>query len=381
MPSPDIIDFETLLAPISEEAPTGVALRGGEPAERAAFQKVKDAREVCRAAERQALNAWGEERAEVEPPDWGAVKEAALEVLGTRSKDLWIAAWLLEALIREDGFAGLRDGFRYIRELVDKYFDDGLHPKPDLELGEDLGDTTAQLTGLFDGALAPAIDQIAIAFGDDGPLTSGDYKMSAELEKLTDPAVKQARIDEGTLPLSRFEALARSETPSDFLKTNYEDAEAALTEFKQLGTLLDAKFGYEFAPPTSSLRENLEDCLARMRSLSKHVLEADDGDGERTSGEMTTTPTGQIVPGGGGGVASGRVATREDAFKVLNQVAEFFERTEPHSLIPFALRQVVGWGKMSLPDLLKELINDDGVLSDLHRRTGVPTKEEAAEEY
>jgi len=381
MPSPEVLDFEALLAPISEEAFTGAALRSGESEQRAVFQKVKDARETCRAAERQLLNAWGDEAGDIDPPDWREVKSEAIDVLTNHSKDLWVAAWLLEALIREDGFAGLRDGFRFIREMTEKFFDYGLHPQPDEELGEDLSDTTAQLTGLFDGALVPAIDQIPIAMGDDGPLTSGDYKMSAELEKVSDPAVKQARIDEGTLPLSRFEGFARNETPGDFLKANFEDAEGAFEEFKRLSDVLDEKFGYEFAPPTTSLKETLEDCLSRMRSFSKHVLDVEEEADEPASTEMVASESGQMVAGGRG-TASGRVATREDAFKVLEQVAEFFERTEPHSMIPFALRQVIGWGKMSLPDLLKELIADETVLAELNKRTGVPTQDDApVEEY
>ena len=379
MPSPECLDFAALLAPISEEAPCGAALRGGEPDQRVAFQKVKDARELCRAAERTANNSWGgEDQPELDPPDWSSVKAAAIDVLTTKSKDLWIASWLLEALIRENNFAGLRDGFRMIREMVETYFDQGIHPQPDEELGEDLSDTVAQLTGLFDGALVLAIDQIPICQSDDGPLTSGDYKMSAALDTISDPAARQARIDEGTLPLDRFETYARNETSAEFLRNNFEDASAAAEEFKQLSTVLDAKFGYEYSPPTSSLKETLDDCLARMRSISKHVFD-EDAVAEELAEEGASS--GGKANSGATGAASGKVATREDAFRVLNQVAEFFERTEPHSLLPFALRQVVGWGKMTLPELLKELISDDNVLIDLNRRTGVPKIEDPEQGY
>ena len=382
MPSPEILDFESMLAPISEESPAGVPLRGGDSDARQAYQKVKDARDVCRNAERQMLNSWGSEDADqVEPADWSKVKSAAIEVLSNRSKDLWIAAWLLESLIREDGFAGLRDGFRFIREMVEKYFEYGIHPLPDKEFGETLGDTTAQLTGLFDGVLAAAIDTIPIALGDDRDLNGGDYKMSWELEKITDPAAKQNRIDSGTYSLAQFESFALNDTPADFLRNNYEDAQAAMEEFQQLCTVLDEKFGYEYSPPTSGMKESLEECLSRLKSISEHTR----GDEEEAGGELEgASPDGALVPGGqgvavpGGG---GRVATRDDAFKALEQVAKFFEQTEPHSLIPFALKQVISWGKMSLPELLKELINDETVLNDLNKRTGVPRLPDPPEEY
>ena len=63
--------------------------------------------------------------------------------------------------------------------------------------------------------------------------------------------------------------------------------------------------------------------------------------------------------------------TREDAFRSLLQVADFFRRTEPHSPVSYALEQAVRWGRMPLPELLQELISDEAVRKDLFRRTGI----------
>ena len=50
------------------------------------------------------------------------------------------------------------------------------------------------------------------------------------------------------------------------------------------------------------------------------------------------------------------VRTREDAFRALLQVADYFKRTEPHSPVAYSLEQAVRWGRMPLPELLTELI-------------------------
>ena len=53
------------------------------------------------------------------------------------------------------------------------------------------------------------------------------------------------------------------------------------------------------------------------------------------------------------------------------EVARFFRKTEPHSPVSYALEQVVKWGKMSLPDLLKELIQDSSARDDMFRHVGI----------
>jgi type VI secretion system protein ImpA len=56
----------------------------------------------------------------------------------------------------------------------------------------------------------------------------------------------------------------------------------------------------------------------------------------------------------------------------LLRVAEFFRRTEPHTVLSYALEQVVRWGRMPLPALLRELIPDDGSRQQLFKQVGIP---------
>jgi type VI secretion system protein ImpA len=54
----------------------------------------------------------------------------------------------------------------------------------------------------------------------------------------------------------------------------------------------------------------------------------------------------------------GPIRNREDAFGALLQIGEFFRRTEPHSIVPYAVEEMVRRGRMLLPELLNELIKD-----------------------
>ena len=141
MPTADLLEFETLLKPISEEAPTGVNLREDISPDSLYYQ-VKDARAAARAAERAA--AQSEDPSSAPTPDWGAVLDLAPTIVAGKSKDLEIVAWWIEALARTAGFAGMRDGFRLATELVRTYWDD-IHPMPD---EDGVATRVAPLTGL-----------------------------------------------------------------------------------------------------------------------------------------------------------------------------------------------------------------------------------------
>ena len=59
-------------------------------------------------------------------------------------------------------------------------------------------------------------------------------------------------------------------------------------------------------------------------------------------------------------VDPGVIKDRDDAMDRLVKIAHYFREHEPQSIIPYALEQVVRWGKMPLPELLAELIPEEG---------------------
>ena len=365
MASPEILDFDSLLRPISDESPSGVELKQ-DSAGSALYYQVKDGRDAAATAERAQANyamLSADEKEEEDapsPPDWRTVLQLATDVLSQHSKDLWIASWSIEALCRLHGFAGLRDGFRLTRELAERFWD-GIHPAPD---EEGYLTTVAQLTGLngddSDGALIAPIDHIPITDESSyGRLTSAQYKDAAD--------------GRGELPLEVFDKAAL-ETSKEFFETLVEDITQAQEEFAALTTVLEAKCGespdgYSAAPPSSQISGALRDCLDRVRSIAREKLESSAEAGD-------TDEKGELVEVQGGVAADRKTMTREDAFRLLLQVAEYFRKTEPHSPLSYSLEQAVRWGRMSLPDLLDELIKDNSTREDLFRRVGIPDRDD-----
>src|SRR6187200_1754362 len=112
MPSSAVLELEALLAPIPGDNPAGESVR---------YAGVYDAIQEARRAD-DDLNK-GEWQTEAKVADWRAVINLAIEALGTKCKDLQIGAWLVEALSKRHGFAGLRDGLNLLRELHEQFWD------------------------------------------------------------------------------------------------------------------------------------------------------------------------------------------------------------------------------------------------------------------
>lgn len=98
--SDDIIDIQKLLEPISEEYPAGGYLRY-----EGTYDTIQEARREDDASLPQGV--W--ER-DLKKADWHRVRELCEAALARQTKDLQIAVWLLESLIRIHGFAGVKTG-------------------------------------------------------------------------------------------------------------------------------------------------------------------------------------------------------------------------------------------------------------------------------
>ena len=66
--------------------------------------------------------------------DWGAVVATTSQLLGKETKDLQLAVWLAEALMRKQGPGGLATGLAVLNGLVSQFWE-GVHPLPQDEDG------------------------------------------------------------------------------------------------------------------------------------------------------------------------------------------------------------------------------------------------------
>lgn len=355
-----IFNLDALLAPISAQSAVGTDPRlDGAPG--AIYFALKDARSAARAQERQTD---ADDEAGAPLAHWHAVFDLSTTLLCDRAKDLEVAAWLIEASLRLHGFAGLRDGFDLARGLVERYWD-ALLPAPD---EDGIAIRVAAIGGLngagAEGSLIQAIRKVPLteAVGA-GPFAFWHYTLANR------PTVTgtSRRSPVTRVTLDQLREAVRQSSP-DFLRTIAEDLASARTAFRTLVQALDAHCGPD-APPSSAIAGVLEEVAAAYGHLTGEIdLGQVPVDGGEPEAVVETAINGAAPP------AAGPIGSRETAFRQLLEVADYFRRTEPHSPLSYTLEDLVRRGRMSLPELLAELLPDQNARSIFLTSAGIRPK-------
>lgn len=349
MATPAVIEIDALLAPIPGDSPVGSDIRAdSSPA--SAYYKIKDARSAARAAERGNID-----EASAVPEEWDTVIDVGIEILTGMSKDLEVAAWMTEALVRAHGFAGLRDGFRLIGGLTDQYWD-VIFPLPD---EDGVPTRVAAVTGLngegADGTLVLPIRKTQVTAGDHA-YAFWQFEQAVEVEKVGDPARKQARVDAGDISMDLFTTSVK-QTPAGFYVDLAGDIAEAQAAYVAMNGVLSTKAGND-SPPYAKIRDMMEAVLSAIRFVAGDKLASA---APVIEAAEEAAPAGAGVPAaatGGPAKAGNGAYTRDQAFTDLKRIAEFFRKTEPHSPISYTIEDAIRRGNLPLPELLAELLED-----------------------
>ena len=358
---PDGIDMEALLAPIPGDGPTGADLRE-DFSPQSFYLRLRDARSEARAAERAADANPGEDSAL--PPQWRTVRDLSLQALATKTKDLELASWLTEALVRSDGLRGLAAGAHLIGGLATAYWD-GLYPTPD---EDGIATRVAPVVGLNGegggGTLIQPLRKLPLFSRADGTMLAfWQYEQAEELKGIADPARVKQRLAAGVLPLDALENEARAAGQARFASMR-ASARLAGREWAAMSEVLDAKAGSD-GPPTSHVRHLVTKVTDTVSRYAPPDAAEDVAEAEATDGDVAEDGTGSAT-----GAKSGRaVVSREDMLKELSRIAEYFKKTEPQPPLAYTLDEAVRRGRLSWPELLSEVISDvaarDKVLTQL----------------
>jgi type VI secretion system protein ImpA len=359
------IDIDSLLAPISESAPAGVDLRA-DSSPTSIYYRLKDARSGARAAERRAdappppqegepVSAASAGRILALSSDWQTILNLAPKALTEKSKDLEVIAWYTEGLLRAHGFAGLRDGLRLARGLIEQYWDQFF------SLVDEDGMTTrlAPLAGLngqgTEGTLIQPLRKVPLTQGrDDEVLAAYHFDQARVLKNLADPEQRARREAAGDVSMERF-MVGVNASGGEFYIGLLEDLDGTLTELGLLGDALNDRAGRD-APSTRDIAGVITEIRDNVTAFSKELV-------DRARAAAAQGAPGAAQPGGAGSsdssaAAGGPVRGRDDALRVLQQVAEYFRKNEPHSPISTSLDEIVRRAKMPFAELLAELLPD-----------------------
>lgn len=334
-------DHRILLEPIATENPSGQDIRL-DVAPLSLYRQLKQARTMARTVERQLVQGTElNSRA-----DWKSVYQFSIEILSKQAKDLEVAAWLIEALLRLHGFAGLKEGFKFTRQLIEKFWD-SLHPLPD---EEGLITRVAALSGLngeeIEGSL---IAPIALT-----PLIQTHSGSSFALWHFQQTKDK-------TLVENLQTALQHINVESIYQQV--EILQETIAEFQELMKVLMDKC-QDQTPPSTRILEQLQACLNYLQKQAPQKETAS----AISDIEAIPESNNMNIP------FNIKLCSREQVLQNLIDAAQYFRTTEPHSPLPYILERAVRWGKMPLPELLKELLQDEQVRKQLTHLTGIEFK-------
>ena len=338
-----------LLEPIAGENPSGQSLRYAP-----VYDKIKEAR---REDDDAAQGEWKHER---KLADWPQVIKLAGETLATKSKDLQLAAWLTEALLRSQGIAGLKEGLDLLKGLLENFWDT-LYPEiedGDLEM-------RASPVDWVGGRLEKAVK--------DAPVTrSGlswfEYKASRKVPTEEDAGAdstkaeaREAAVAEGKPTPEEFDK-AFDASPKAYYVQAAANMEAALESLQALDDLCTEKF-QDVAPGFSPLRQALEEVQAAVRIFlqKKREKEPDLAAPEEAPAEAEAAGTWEEpAPQSGGAAAAAapaRIRTaggplapepvdRADAIARVVSAAKYLRTGNAYDPAPYLILRGLRWGEL-----------------------------------
>lgn len=295
-----------------------------------------------------------------EDPDWKAVMNRCLELFD-RSKDLRVSVRLTLAWMKSGGLPGFHRGLQVLKGLIAQYWDP-VFPRLDPDDGNDPLERVNILSSLATPAGTYG-DPLQII----GRLRQAPLAESPQLGKISmvdvERSVSGAAAD-GQTPVSasQVQAAFRS-TPPERLQEIYAAITGAQACVKELDDLLTSIVGSNQAVAFDSLASTLKDL---QKVVAPHAspgeVVADEG------GEQV----GAVASEGGhseGPAISGAIRSRQDVVRVIDQICEFYRRTEPSSPVPLILlraRRMVNMDFVQLlMDLAPESLNQINVITGM----------------
>ncbi len=349
-----VLDIAALLAPLPEGDGGGEDVRP-DYSPTSLYQRIRTQRNDARAGERAIDGGDPDANPAAVATAWREVKKSGIECLSTKAKDFEIASWMTEALVRIDGLKGLADGAELIAGLCETYWDNGF---PSLADPDGLEDRGAPLGGLSgegtDGTLMAPIRSFPLFSRADGaPCDLFTWQRAEETAAIADPERREARLKAGMADFDALQNEARVDVAT--VRAAGATARAAAAAWAAMDAALSARFGSN-APST----RRVDEALAAIIEFADRIAGAPAPAQQEEAVSEEAAPEGAVAgaaPAGAAG-APRAMRTRDDAIRQLEEIATYFRRTEPHSPLAFTLDDAVRRARMSLPDLLAEIMPD-----------------------
>ncbi|GEM_PF-751031 len=298
--------------------------------------------------------------------DWRKVYELCVTALTTRTKDLQIVIWLIEALVQIEGYAGLNKGLQLLTQLCN----DNYWPKlfPPVEAGGELDFRLSALEWLnYDNVTRhdnfmrrlQSVPITAPTTTEAVPYTVFDRQSAYLLERTLTNKFKgreteiaeqknKARRD-GKILVAQFLNSVEL-TPASFYATLSKELQESIN---LVGAVKQTLTSY-CADQTPSFHHLLK-TLGEIRQLVNTLL-TEKSPAMATDDyqdEAAQSPVADLGETMGKTTASFR--SRVEAYRRLEKAANYLAKVEPHSPVPYLVKLAISWQNMSFTEVINEL--------------------------
>lgn len=360
---------EDILAPIPGDNPAGQDLHFAP-----IYDKIKEARR-----EDDELNqgAWQHERKLADPI---LVIKLAQEAIAKQSKDLQLAVWLTESLLKKNGFAGFVEGLKLCHDLIQNFWD---NLYPELEDGDaELRAAPLEWLGLKFDFLVKSVPLCAGVYNFFLYKESRETGYEDQAKEKDKKVAREAKLKAGKLAPEVFDK-SFGETPKSFYAQCEKNLDGCLQALSELDELCREKFA-DAAPAFGKLKSALEDVRHVVHGLLQKKREIEPDPVEEAPPEPvaeTAAPEGEAgtpgaqpvaVAGGGVGIvmlqAPAEPADRQDAVAKVVATAAFLRKREPSSPAPYLMLRGLRWGELRAAIAAKDPMQLEAPPTELRRQ-------------
>ena len=363
------LELETLLQPISDDQPCGSDYSFSND-----FHAIKKAK----IADDPLLDQ-GDWVAEPKQADWGFVQQKASELLRDQTKDIRLYGWLLEAWTNNYGFEGVAKGLELLQRSLETYW---LPLHPEIE-DEDLDQRLGLLQGITNQV--PALIKSVNIVNGHSPYSLSDYEgLLHQQNQRRKQSQEDDDFDQPVNVMEQFEH-ALFNTSKSIQYQSYQQFVELLKHWQNLKETLDRLMGLD-APTFAAIDSQIEMIHISLKKLYKAEAFGSPQLAETTTATFVESNvsnslpqyeqppmqvlqqqhTQQFQP-----QVQNHLQNREQAMKVLQEIADYFQVNEPHSPVSYMLQKTIKWSQMPLHEWLTQVIKNENPLEAVQELLGV----------
>lgn len=304
-----ILNFEKLLAPVTEEDPCGEDL--SDLTEYYILEELAEGKEETQFGE-------------AEPPDWHQTEALAKKLL-LQGKEMWVIFHLMCAMTANHGTLGLNEGFCFLLKVMSAFWED-IFPEPDfddanpfeqrMEVLQSLSSTTSPLLNNIRSMPICKSRQLGAFSYRDVLISQGEIK---------------AAEDETPVEKNLIEAAIRDSDP-EFTGQMIFSLKETLQHIREIESFLTETAGQK---PNGSNIQNIENTIESILAFVEPytgagVEEESDTGKENVPGD-TEDPADASVPV--------TLNSRDDVYALLGEMIQWYEQNEPASPVAMLLNR------------------------------------------